>query len=104
MLRNPPQSEDADILEEPGASVADDAARAVGAGTVQVESGDSEDSSPFRVKRSRPLSAEDHDALSDAVPRGAPSTGPSPSAAAPVAAPRRARLGRLKRPCAARVG
>ena len=83
MLHNPPQPEDADILEVPGASVADDAARAVGAGTVQVESGDSEDSSPFRVKRSRPMSAEDHDALDEVAPPAAPSTEPSSSSADP---------------------
>ena len=100
MLCNPPQPEDADILEEPGASVADDAARTVGAGAVLVESGDSEDSSPFRVKRARPLSAEDHDALGDAAPPAAPSTEPSPSSAAP----KRVRLGRLWRSRAAWSG
>ena len=46
MLRNPPQPEDADILEEPNASVAEDAARTAGAGPVVVESGDNEDSGP----------------------------------------------------------
>ena len=100
MLCNPPQPEDADILEEPGASVADDAARAVGAGTVQVESGDSEDSSPFRVKRSRPVSVGDHDPLGDAVPPTAPSTEPSPL----PSAPKRTRLGKLWRARAARSG
>ena len=100
MLCNPPQPEDADILEESGASVADDAARTVGAGAILIESGDSEDSSPFCVKRSRPLSAEDHDALGDVVPPAAPSTEPSPSSAAP----KRARLGRLWHSRAARSG
>ena len=101
---NPPQPEDADILEEPGASAADDSAPTVDAEVVLVETGDSEDSSPFRMKRSRPLHAEDHDALSDVVPPDAPFAGPSPSAAAPAAAPKRVRLGRLERPRAARVG
>src|SRR4051794_16360151 len=100
MPRNPPQPEDADILEESGASVADDAARAVGAGTVHVRSGDSEDSSPFRVKRSRPLSVEDHDALGDAAAPVAPSSEPSP----PSAAPKRNRLGRLWRARPAQSG
>ena len=103
-LCNPPQPEDADILEEPGASAADDAAPTVDAEAVLLETGDSEDSSPFRVKRSRPLGAEDHDALSDAVPPGALFAGPSPSAATPAAAPKRVRLGRLGHPRAARVG
>src|ERR1041385_4364608 len=101
---NPPQPEDADILEEPGASAADDAAPAVDAEIVLVETGDSEDSSPFRVKRSRPLSAEDHAALDDDVLPAAPFAGPSPSAATPAAPPKRVRLGRLVRPRAARVG
>ena len=79
MLRNPPQPEDADFLEEPDASIAGDAARVAGAGTVHVESGDSEDSGPFRVKRSCPGSVEDHDAVAPA----APCTEPSPSSAAP---------------------
>jgi len=100
VLRNPPQLEDADILEEPGASVADDAARAIGAGAVHVDSGDSEESSPFRVKRSRPVSVEDHDTLGDAVPPAAPSIEPSPL----PAAPKRTRLGKLWRARAARSG
>ena len=87
MLRNPPQPEDADILEEPNASTVDDAARATGAGTMLVESGDSEDSGPFRVKRSRPGSFEDHDTVAPA----APSAEPSPSSTVP----KRNRLGRL---------
>ena len=96
MLRNPPQPEDADILEEPGASIADDAARSTGAGTLLVESGDSEDSGPFRVKRSRPGSFEDHDVVASA----APSAEPSPSSAAP----KRNRLGRLWRARPAQSG
>ena len=80
--------------------MADDAAPTVGADAVLVESGDSEDSSPFRVKKSRPFSAEDHDALGDVVPPAAPSTEPSPSSAAP----KRVRLGRLWRSRAARSG
>ena len=101
---NPPQPEEANIFEEPGASAADDATPIADAEAVLVETGDSEDSSPFRVKRSRPLSAEDHDALRDVVPPAAPFAGPSPSAAAPAAAPKRVSLGSLKRPRAAHVG
>ena len=104
VLNNPPQPEDADILEEPGASAADDAAPTADVEAVLLETGDSEDSSPFRVKRSRPLGTEDLDALSDAVLPSAPSAEPSPSAAAPAAAPKRVRLGRLGRPRAARGG
>ena len=96
MLCNPPQPEDADILEEPGASIADDDARAAGAGAVLVESGDSEDSGPFRVKRSRPGSFEDHDAVAPA----ASSAEPSPSSAAP----KRNWLGRLWRARPAQSG
>ena len=50
MLRNPPQPEDTDILEEPNASAVEDAAQIAGAGPVVVESGDNEDSGPFHVK------------------------------------------------------
>src|ERR1041385_3671885 len=64
---NPPQPEDADSREEPNASAADNAASAVNAEIVLVETGDSEDSSPFCVKRSRPLDAEDHAVLGDVV-------------------------------------
>ena len=86
MLRNPPQSEDADILEEPNASAAEDVARIAGAGPVVVESGDSEDSGPFRVKRSRPGSFEDRDAAAPVASSAEPSSAP--------AAPRRNRLWR----------
>ena len=89
VLRNPPQPEDADILEEPGASVADDDARTVGAGAVHVESGDSEDSSPFRVKRSRP------DAVAPMTASAGPSSAPAEPSSAPVA-PRRNRLWHLR--------
>ena len=75
-------------------------ARTVGAGAVHVESGDSEDSSPFHVNRSRPVSAGDHDTFVDAVPPAAPSTEPSPF----LAAPKRTRLGKLWRARAARSG
>ena len=92
---NPPQPEDADILDEPGASAADDAAPTVDVEAVLLETGDSEDSSPFCVKRSRPLSAEDLDALSDAVPPAAPFDEPSPSTAALASAPKKVRLGKL---------
>src|SRR4051812_17395424 len=101
---NPPQPEDADIREEPDASAAGNAVPAVNAEIVLVETGDSEDSSPFRVKRSRPLDAEDHATLGDVVPSAAPFAGPSPSAVAPALPPKRARLGGLGRPRGARVG
>ena len=106
VMNNPPQPEDADIREEPDASAADDAAPSVDAnvladatgaddsmGAELPETGDSEDSNPFRVKRSRSSCAEDLDMTSDAVPPSAPSTEPSP----PVASPKRSRLGRLVR-------
>ena len=96
MLHNPPQLEDADILEEPNASAADDAVRAAGAGTVLVESGDSEDSGPFRMKRSHPESVEDHDAIAAM----APPADPSPSSAAP----KRNQLARLWRVLPAQSG
>ena len=94
VLCNPPQPEDADILEEPGASAADGAALIVDAEAELPGTGDSEDSNPFRVKRSRPLSAEDLDVSSYAVPPATPSSEPSPSAS--VA--KRTRFGRLTRP------
>ena len=77
-LRNPPQPEDADILEEPNASAAEDAARIAGVVPVVVESGDIEDSGPFRVKRSRP------DAVAPVAASAEPSSAP--------AVPRRNRL------------
>ena len=101
---NPPQPEDADIREEPDASAADNVAPVVNAEIVLVETGDSEDSSPFRVRRSRPLDVEDHAALGDVVPSAAPLAGLSPSTVAPAPPPKRARLGRLMRPRGARVG
>src|SRR3954464_6789282 len=100
VLNNPPQPEDADILEEPGASAADYVAPTADVGAVLLETGDSEDSIPFRVKRSRPLGAEDLRASSDAVPPAAPSVEPSPSAPPP----KRVRLGRLFRSRTARGG
>ena len=81
-MRNPPQPEDADILDEPNASAAEDAARIAGAGPVVVESGDNEDSGPFRVKRSRP------DAAAPVASSAEPSSAP--------AAPRRNRLWRVR--------
>src|SRR3954464_7835254 len=100
VLNNPPQSDDADILEEPGASAADDVAPNVDVGAVLLETGDSEDSSLFRVKRSHPLGAEDLRALNDVVPSAAPSAETSPSAPPP----KRVRLGRLLRSRATRSG
>ena len=50
VLCYPPQPEDADILEEPGASAANDAVPTVDVDAVLVETGDSEDSSPFCEK------------------------------------------------------
>ena len=100
VLNNHPQLEDADILEEPSASAADDAAPIVDVGAELPETRDSEDSNPFRVKRSRPLGAEDIDVSSYVVPLAAPSAEPSPSSATP----KRTRLGRLMRPRAVRDG
>ena len=100
VLNNPPPPEDDDILEEPSASAADDAAPIVDAGAELTETRDSEDSNPFRMKRSRPLGAKDLDVSSYAVPPAVPSTEPSPS----IAAPKRSRLGRLMRPRAVRDG
>ena len=100
VLCNPPQPEDADILEEPGASAADGAALIVDAEAELPGTGDSEDLNPFRVKRSRPLSAEDLDVSSYAVPPAALSAEPSPSAGAA----KRSRFGRLMRPHAVRDG
>src|ERR1041385_9101838 len=90
---NPSQPEDADIREEPDASAADNVAPAVNVEIVLVETEDSEDSSPFRVKRSRPLDAEDHAVLGDVVPSAAHFAGPSPSALAPAPPPKIVRLG-----------
>src|SRR3954463_379630 len=107
VMNNPPEPEDADIRDEPDASAAEDAAPWVDAsvlagatgadesmGADLPETGDSEDSNPFRVKRAQPPGTEDLDASSDAVPPAAPSTEPS----FPSAAPKRSRLGRLVRP------
>src|ERR1041384_7204135 len=84
VMNNPPQPEDADIHEDPDASTADDAAPSVDAnvlagatganesmGAELPETGDSEDSNPLRVKRSRPSGAEDLDVTSDVVPPSA---------------------------------
>ena len=113
MLCIPPQPEDADIREEPDASGADDSAPSVGAsvltgatgddesmGVELPRTGDSEELSPFRVKRSRPSGAEDLDATSGVVPLSAPSTEPSP----PVVVCKRPRFGRLLRTRYARGG
>ena len=88
-LRNPPQPEDADILDEPDVSSAKDVARGADAGPVIVESGDSEDSGPFRVKRSRP------NAVAPVTASAGPSSAPAEPSSAPVA-PRRNRLWHLR--------
>ena len=72
MLNNPPQPEDADILDEPGEVDANpvpasDGGASGASGAVAVEStgvpppvaDDSGDSSPLRVKRTRPASGRD---------------------------------------------
>ena len=113
MMNNPPQPEDADICVEPVASAVEDAALRVDAsvlagatgadestGAGLPKTGDSEDSDPFRVKRSRSSGVEDLDTTSGAVPPSAPSPEPSP----PVAAHKRSRLGRLVRTRYARGG
>ena len=106
MLCNPPQPEDADIHEEPDASAADDDAPSVdtsvlagaagadeSAGVELPGTGDSEESWPLRVKRSRPSGAENIDATNGVVPISVPSAEPSPSAAEF----KRPRFGRLLR-------
>ena len=106
MLCNPPQPEDADFRDEPDASAADDVAPSAGAsvlagatgadestGVELPRTGDSEELSPFRVKRSRPSGAEDLDATSGVVPLSVPSAELSPS----VAECKRPRFGRLLR-------
>ena len=113
MLNNPPQPEDADIRDEPGASAADEGAPSAdasaptgatdvgeSAGAELPGTGDSEDSDPLRIKRSRSSGVDDRGATSGAVPSTAPSTEPSP----PVAARKRSRIGRLVRTHYARAG
>ena len=81
------------MREEPKVSGADGAAPGVVVGVELPETGDSEDSSPFRVKRSCPVNTESPDVLDDAAPPAGPSSEPTPSAAAP----KKPRLGRLSR-------
>src|SRR3954466_15274022 len=88
VLNNPPQPEDVDILDESGASAADDVALTVVSGAAVPETGDNKDLNPFHVKRSRPLSTATVDSSSYVVPLAAPSAEPSPAAVAP----KRARL------------
>ena len=113
MLCNPPQPEDADICEEPDASAADDAAPSAGVsvlvgatgadestGVELPGTGDSEESAPFRVKRSRPSGAEGLDTTNGAILMSVPSAEPSPSAAEF----KRPRFGRLLRVGSVRGG
>src|SRR3954465_6134855 len=106
MLCNPPQPEDADIHDEPDASAADHAAPSadisVPAGATGVDesagvelpgTGDSEDSDPLRIKRSRSSGIDGHDVTSGTVPPTVPCTEPSP----PVVARKKPRHGRLVR-------
>ena len=79
------------MREEPKVSGADGAATGVVVGAKLLETGDSEDSSPFRVKRLRPVNTENLDVLDDAAPPAGPSSEPTPSAAAP----KKPKLGRL---------
>ena len=106
LLNNPPQPEDADIRDEPGASAADegapsaDASEPAGAtgvgesaGANLPGTGDSVDSDPLRIKRSRSSGVNGRDATSGSgtVSPTVPPVEPSPSAAAPKSL----RLGRL---------
>ena len=81
------------MREEPEVSGADGAAPDVVVGVEVPETGDSEDSSPFRVKRSRPVNTESPDVLDDAAPPAGPTSEPPPS----TAAPKKPKLGRLSR-------
>ena len=113
VLNNPPQPEDADIRDESGASAADDVAPSadvsVPAGATGVDefagvelpgTGESEDSDPYCIKRSRSSGVDGHDATSGTVPPTVPSTEPSP----PVVARKNPRLGRLVRTFYERAG
>ena len=95
MLNNPPQPEDAKILDEPdaadvgpvptsdgGASGADAGESAGGKPSAADDSGDS---SPLHVKRTRPLSVSGRDVASsgDDLPAVVQSTVPCPPSTAP---------------------
>ena len=97
LLSNPPQPEDAEILDEPDVAVFDGGASGAdvgeSAGGKLPAAGDSEDSSPLRIKRNRSSSTNEHDAAGggDDFPPAAPSFVPCP----PVAFPKRRKFGVL---------
>src|SRR4051812_29147938 len=97
LLSNPPQPEDVDIHDEPNATAVDggapgaDAGESAGAELPTV--GDSEDSNPLQIKRTRSSGADGHYAANGSgdLPSAAPSAVPHPSAAAP----KRRKFGKL---------
>ena len=96
MLSNPPQPEDAEILDEPDAAAFDGGASGADAGESAggrlPTAGDSEDSSPLRIKLNRSSSANEHDAAGGGdFPPPAPSAVPCP----PTATPKRRKFGRI---------
>ena len=106
LLNNPPQPKDADICDELGTVAANEGAPSAdvgepagapgvgeSAGAKLLGTGDSKDSDPLRIKRSRSSGVDGRDATSGTVPPTVPSAEPSPSAAAP----KKRRLGRLLR-------
>ena len=95
MLSNPSQPEDVDIHDEPDAAVVGDGASGADAGeSTGVElptAEDSGESDPLRIKRTRPLGANEPDAASgvgDLPP-------PAPSAVSRSSAPKRCKFGKL---------
>ena len=106
MLSNPPQPVDATILDKPDAAAVDGGALGAdvgeSAGVELPTAGDSEDSDPLRIKRTRSSSDNEHDAASGGgdFPPPAPSAVPRPSAAAP----KRRRFGKFLRAHAAPAG
>src|SRR4051812_4433170 len=89
LLSNPPQPEDAEIHDEPDATAVDRGAP----GAELPTAGDSEDSNPLRIKRTRSSGADGHDAASGSgdLPPAAPSAMLHPS----TTAPKRRRFGKL---------
>ena len=112
MLNNPPQPEDAEILDEPdaadvgpasagdGCALGEDAGESAGGKLSATDDG--EDSSPLRIKRNRSSSVNEPDAAGgDAdFPPAAPSAVPCP----PSDAPKRLKFGILLRPGTAPAG
>ena len=106
MLSNPPQPEDAEIHDEPDAAAVDGGASGADAGEATggklPTAGDSEDSSPLRIKRNRSSSANDRDAAGGGD--GLPPVVPSVVSCPPSAAPKKRKYGMLLRPGAAPAG